>query len=127
MFINVTNYPFRDWEEAQISAAALYGEVEDFSFPKVGAALSSSEVAEMAREMAERIAARLWVKNDNKNGVLIMGESSFAYALIQECQHRRINALCATYHIELFEDEELIQRFVKFREYSRRIALEEDE
>ena len=127
MFINVTNYPSQDWEEKQLSEAALYGDIIDMPFPKVDATLSASEVAEVARQFAERIARRIWDKNDVKNGVLIMGEPSLTYALVQECQFRRINALCATFQIELYEDEELIQRFVKFREYSKRVVLEEDE
>lgn len=127
MFINVTNYPSLDWEDSQLKEATLYGDIEDMPFPKVDATLSSSDIGEMAHALAERIARRIWEKNDRKNGVLIMGEPSLSFALVQECQFRRINVLCATYQIELYEDEELVQRFVKFREYCKRVVLEEDE
>lgn len=127
MFINVTNYPSLDWEEKQQREAALFGCVEDLIFPNVDASLSASEVTEMAHQMVEQIVRIIWEGNDRKNGVLIMGEPSLTYALVQECQLRRITAFCATFRIELNEDEELTQQFVKFREYARRIVLEEDE
>lgn len=127
MFINVTNYPSVDWEKHQLDEAVSYGEVKDLRFPEINSGWSSSDVIAKAQAFAERIVKIIWESDDVKNGVLVMGEPSFSYALIQELQYRNIKVLCATYDIELYEDEEMIQRFVKFREYSVRIAIEEDE
>ena len=86
MFINLTNYPSVDWEKHQMDEALSYGEVKDLRFPEINSGWSSSEVIAKAQAFAERIAKMIWESDDVKNGVLVMGEPSFSYALIQELQ-----------------------------------------
>ena len=37
MFVNLSNHSSDKWDEPQLSAAKLYGDIEDISFPIIAA------------------------------------------------------------------------------------------
>lgn len=127
MFVNVSNIPLSDWQDAQLDEAKLYGRLYEFRMPEVDAEASTSVVTDLARVLADRIAKVVWENDERKNAVMVLGEPSFSFALIRELQIRRLTVVCPTYRIELYDDEDLIENFVRFRNYPVGETLEEDE
>lgn len=127
MFVNVSNIPLSDWQDAQLDEAKLYGRLYEFRMPEVDAEASTSVVTDLARVLADRIAKVVWENDEKKNAVMVLGEPSFSFALIRELQIRRLTVVCPTYRIELYDDEDLIENFVRFRNYPVGETLEEDE
>lgn len=127
MFVNVSNIPLSDWQGAQLDEAKLYGRLYEFRMPEVDAEASTTVVTDLARALADRIAKVVWENDEKKNAVMVLGEPSFSFALIRELQIRRLTVVCPTYRIELYDDEDLIENFVRFRNYPVGETLEEDE
>lgn len=127
MFVNVSNIPLSDWQDAQLDEAKLYGRLYEFRMPEVDAEASTTVVTDLARVLADRIAKVVWENDEKKNAVMVLGEPSFSFALIRELQIRRLTVVCPTYRIELYDDEDLIENFVRFRNYPVGETLEEDE
>lgn len=127
MFVNVSNVPFSDWQETQLNDAKLYGRLYEFRMQETDPEASTSAIVEQAKSLADRIAKIVWENDESKNAVMVLGEPSFSFALIRELQIRRLTVVCPTYRIELYGDDELIETFVRFRNYAISETLEEDE
>ncbi|MGL4805436.1 MAG: hypothetical protein ACRDD8_15630 [Bacteroidales bacterium] len=127
MFVNVSNIPLSDWQDAQLDEAKLYGRLYEFRMPEIDPEASTSALTDLAKMLADRIAKVVWENDERKNAVMVLGEPSFSFALIRELQNRRMTVLCPTYRINLYDDEELIETFVRFRNYPISETLEEDE
>ena len=68
MLINFTNHPSKDWSEEQLAAAAVYGKVQDLPFPPVPEDWDENNLAALAVDCAEKIAAL------NPQAVVCQGE-----------------------------------------------------
>ncbi|MGL4780640.1 MAG: hypothetical protein ACRCXN_07415 [Bacteroidales bacterium] len=127
MFVNVSNIPLSDWQDAQLDEAKLYGRLYEFRMPEIDPEASTSALTDVAKVLASRIAKVVWENDESKNAVMVLGEPSFSFTLIRELQNLRLTVLCPTYRIDLYDDEELIETFVRFRNYPISETLEEDE
>ena len=120
MFLNVTNHPSRDWSAAQLEAAAAYGPVRDFPFPRVSPDWDTARVCRLADSLFAEIAVL------RPAAVLCQGEMTLTYQLVKRLEAAGIPVLCAC--SERVSDEthlpdgavETVSRFVfrGFRSYA---------
>lgn len=118
MFVNFTNHPSNMWDEAQLEAAHIYGEIEDVMFPDVNPNASTKEVRGSAEVYTDRIIA---MKPDY---VLCQGEHCMVYqvvSILKACGIH-VGAACSERKSveEMKEDgvhKSAVFKFVQFREY----------
>ena len=91
MLINLTNHPYEHWSKEQKEAAERqFGEVVDMQFPDIPADADDDYVVKLAVKYANKIENLFdsYVPKGGKitrlydNGVHLMGEMTFCYALI---------------------------------------------
>lgn len=119
IFINHTNHPSVYWDKNELQEANAYGKVIDISFPTISPVAETSDIWEMARDNAKRIAELSPV------AVLCQGEFTYTYALVTELIKRNICVLaaCSERIVEdyLAEDGSIKHisqfRFRRFRHY----------
>lgn len=88
MLINCTNHPYEIWNEPQREAAKAYGTVLDVPFPAVDPDWSAGELRSLASEYAQRI------EGQNPQAVLVAGEFSFAFMLVDKLLQDGVKVLC---------------------------------
>ena len=121
MLINLTNHLYRNWPLKQQAAARQYGEVTDLPFPEISADISEGELQKCGREYLLKIRA---LKPD---AVLVMGEFSLVFMLVDALLEEGIPVLCAASDRAAEEkrnpDGTISKNsrfdFVRFREYRR--------
>ena len=119
IFINYTNHPAAKWSEAERRAAEAFGRIVDLPFPNIPPEWDESAVAELAASEAEKIFAMEPV------AVLIQGEFTFSYALIERLKTARVVCIAATSERVVHETTDdaghtvrtSTFRFVRFRAY----------
>ena len=118
MFINFSNHPSEMWGQQQRAAAEKYGTIEDLPFPQVGAAMSTGEVYEMAKEYAGRILEK------EPACVLCQGEFCLSWHVVALLKKAgiRVVAACSERIVEEVYGESATEkrsvfRFVQLREY----------
>ena len=116
MFINLTNHPSSGWSEEQLTAAKLYGEVVDLSFPNIEPYFTSKDIYELADERVEGIKLL-----DIHPVVHVMGEMTFTYAVVSRLKALGISCVASTTEriVKMMSDGKKISefKFVRFREY----------
>ena len=119
IFINHTNHPTARWCAEQISAAKVYGEIVDMSFPAIDDEATAQEVRELAEANVEKILSL------KPAAALCQGEFNYTFALVERLKTFGVPVLAAT--SKRVSDEEILPdgstrqvstfRFVQFREY----------
>ena len=115
-FVNLTNHPSANWDDAQTKAAlALAERIEDIAFPAV-----PPDVDEKAIEaLAETCMARIRPETSH---ALVQGEFTLTVELVRRLQARGITCLAATSARNVDEDINGQQvstfTFVRFRAYA---------
>lgn len=89
MFVNFTNHPSGQWEEAQLREAGKYGDIVDVPFPAVDAAGDENYILKLAEEYADRI------RQLSPDAVLCQGEFCLAYRVISLLRESGITVLAA--------------------------------
>ena len=123
LFLNVSNHPSADWDDAQRAAAEAlaHGPVEDLpeSFPTVDPAASDDEVLTLARALADRIISQA------PAAVFVGGEPGVAMAatiFLLEAGLRVVTATTRREAVEVQDDGATIKRsefrFVQWRNVS---------
>ena len=118
LFLNFSNHPSTDWDEAQMAAAQAYGVVEDLPFPCVSPSASEAEIRRMADEYAARLAER---GRGARLTVHVMGEMTLAFAVVSRLTARGIDCVASTTerNVSVGANGDKISqfRFVRFRHY----------
>jgi hypothetical protein len=114
-FVNLTNHPSANWNEAQTKAAlALAERIEDIAFPVVPAAADEKAIETFARECIARVPREA-------THALVQGELTLTVELVRRLQARGITCLAATStrDVEEANDGRRLSafRFVRFRPY----------
>lgn len=89
MLINCTNHPYRLWNTRQREAALAYGQVVDLPFPSVEPTCTTAQLQEMTKTFATQIKAM------NPDAVLVAGEYSFTFMLVDCLLSDGIQVLCS--------------------------------
>ena len=119
-FINFSNHSSESWSEEQRDAAisSFGGEILDVPFPSVPAGISESEINEIAREFADKIASY------EPSAVMCMGEFGVCFKVVELLKRNKIKVVysCSERCAEEIVTESGTQksslfRFVRFREY----------
>lgn len=119
MFINVSNHNSLNWSSKQIEATKPYGSIIDIPFPNVSPYYTKEEVENLAKEYLKKI---LEYKDPI---VMIQGEFSFTYALVNLCKEKNIQTVtsCSERKVDEYMDQDGITHkkshfdFVCFRPY----------
>ena len=117
MFINLTNHPSNRWSQEQRNAAG--NNIQDYPFPNVNPEMSQIEVFKLAQDTFKEVMSL------NPDTVLVQGEMTLTFHLVNLFKSAGIRTVCATSQREVVEtvnDEgetvkNVVFRFVQFREY----------
>ena len=93
MLINFSNHPSCNWEQRQIEAASIYGEVVDVAFPDVNAADDTDTIQRLADGYVRLIAS---MRKDSDIIVHVMGEMTFTYAVVSRLKELGIKCVAST-------------------------------
>jgi len=97
MLINFSNHPSEYWSKKQLEAAAIYGTINDISFPAVEPEAEENEISSLAEHYTKIICDVLSkVENSELSAVHIMGELSLCFSLVIRLQKLNIKCLCST-------------------------------
>lgn len=119
VFINFSNHDSKDWSEAQIRAAEVWGSIVDMPFPKVEATASEREIEVLAESYVERIIAM------RPAAVMCQGEFTLAFSVTEKLKscHIPVLAACADRRVETEpgDNRQSVKKvyfeFVRFREF----------
>lgn len=116
IFVNLTNHPSAEWEDAQRRAAlALAPTLVDLTFPTVPPDADEEAIDALAKETTGRLPA-------GASHVLLQGEWTLTVALLRALQGRRLTCLAATTDRDVTVDADGAKtshfRFVRFRRYA---------
>lgn len=114
-FVNLTNHPSANWDEAQTKAAfALAERIEDIAFPAVPPDADEKPIEALAETCIAQIPPET-------SHALVQGEFTLTVELVRRLQARGITCLAATSEREVEEDGDGRRvstfRFVRFRAY----------
>ena len=116
MFVNLSNHSSDKWDEPQLSAAKLYGDIEDISFPIIAAEDDEASISILADQYCNKICALYQPRRDV---IHVMGEMCFSFALIKRLQKKGFVCLASTTERNVKEGElglkEVCFQFVRFR------------
>lgn len=119
MFINFTNHSSDKWGTAQRKAAEVFGEIIDIPFPAIPPTADSSCINSLAEEYTALICGYA------PEAVLVQGEMTFCFAVVNQLLEKGIRAVCATTEravvVRSGANGETIKqsefKFVRFRDY----------
>lgn len=114
VFVNFTNHPSKQWEEAEIKEAQRYGVIMDIPFPAVDPTGDRNYIIKLAEKYIEKI-IRLHPK-----AVLCQGEFCLVYRIVLRLKQEGILVLSACSERIVVEEKQKKQvtfQFRQFREY----------
>lgn len=118
MLINFSNHPSEYWDQKQLEAAKVYGEIKDIPFPAVDPAASYDDIQLLADQYVHNI---LSTAGNRQITVHIMGEMTFTYLVVSQLKEIGIECVASTSVRDAEEtaDGRKISefQFVKFRRY----------
>ena len=126
MLINVSNHPSDKWSNTQMQAAHdAFGEVSDLPFPQVPACADEKEVYKLVDSYLKAIINILASSDNATNAVMVQGEYTFTYMLVERLRDRGIKAVNACSERQVVEavnaDGTTLKHssfmFVRFRRY----------
>lgn len=121
MFVNVSNHPSSLWDEKQLGAARVYGEVVDVEFPQVPPEFDTNEIISLAEHYLQKIMELKKNSKDEDFVVHVMGEFTFCFCLTRMLQRKGIKCVASTTTRETqkLEDGSTVSKFnfYRFREY----------
>jgi NADH:ubiquinone oxidoreductase subunit C len=116
MFLNISNHSYTKWSDSQFETAyKLGGEVMDIPFPNVPPDATSEEV----KDIAKNLIAQHLTKISKSNVVMVQGEFSLFYVLVNMLKALRIQTVVATTERKVVENgntKTTVFEFVQFRE-----------
>lgn len=118
VFVNISNHPSERWSAAQTEAARAFApEIRDWPFPAVPPEDGAAQVAALAEQTVEKLAAAL----PGARHAMVQGEFTLVNALVRQLQQRGIVCMSATTRRDVLESNGDVKttrfEFVRFREY----------
>lgn len=125
MLINLSNHPSEKWSSVQkTDAINQFSEIADITFPHIDPEADENYIVELAKSYRDECINLFKEKSVNKykdNGIHIMGEFTFTYALVNLLLNEGIKCLASTTKRIIKEldtnKSEVTFEFVRFREY----------
>ena len=118
MLINFSNHPSEFWEQKQLEAAKVYGEIQDIPFPAVDPDASCDDILALADRYIQIILARA---ENRQITVHVMGEMTFCFMVVSRLKEMGIECIASTSvrDTEMTSDGKKISdfQFVRFRKY----------
>lgn len=87
MFFNLSNHPSSSWIKEEKEAASKWGDIVDIAFPKNDVLADENEILEIAKNFLKSL------KMTPKDAILVVGEYSLAFAIIDELLHQGVTVL----------------------------------
>lgn len=119
MFINFTNHPSSVWENSQIEAAEVFGQIVDMEFPSVDGRGDEHYIAGLVSQYVSRI--RELSPNSEGTVIHIMGEMTFTCAMVNSLQQNGYICVASTTerNVTLLGDgsKKVQFQFIRFRRY----------
>ena len=121
MLLNLTNHPFKNWDEKQIKMAeSRFGNIVDIPFPQVDPEADETEINDLANHYSDKCLKILSASKDQNNALHIMGELTFCFSIVNKFQKEGIRCIASTTSRKAvqngnFRTSEFI--FCRFREY----------
>jgi hypothetical protein len=125
MLINFTNHPSKDWTEKQmLDSIQHFDKIYDLPFPKIELDFKMQELTELVNKYAD-IICNLSARNASENfAVLIMGEQTFTYGVVNALQDKNITcvATISPRQVKQLENNKKLSEFdfYGYREYPTR-------
>ena len=121
MLINLSNHPSKNWCDKQLSEAGkLFGVVMDIPFPKINPVWDEDKIKKLADEYFDVCVKKFASFSNENNAVHLMGEFTFAFALVKKLlEHNIICVASTTERIATETNGKKISefKFVRFRDY----------
>ena len=118
LLINLSNHPYREWQDDQRQAAEVYGPCKDMPFPQIDPDADEKQIDELVKQYAQQIAP---YTKTHKVTVHLMGEMCFTYRLVKKLTCLGIITICSTTARTVHDEgngKRTVQfRFQRFREY----------
>ena len=97
MLINLTNHPFKKWDnEHQQAAFREFGIVEDFPFPDVNPNATTNEVIQLTVGYLQSCISKLETTDGKPDAIHISGEPCFVFQFVTLAKARGITCVCST-------------------------------
>lgn len=118
MLLNLSNHPSTHWPSEQLQAAhEQYGNIKDTDFPHIHPIWSTDQVA----QLAEQYYNSMIKLEPYPIAIHIMGELTFAFALVQKLKAAGISYIASTTERKIINEENGNKTsaftFVRFRQY----------
>lgn len=118
LLINLSNHPHSLWDEKQLHAAEIYGDVVELPFPDIPPLCNEEDIEQLSGEYIERVTA---VGSPVQLTVHLMGEMTFCYSLLRKLQKRGIRCIASCARRNVTETPEGVKQvvfdFERFRKY----------
>lgn len=119
LFLNVTNHKSSTWQQKQINAANVYGEIVDYPYPQLHPSYTTDDIARISREELTKILAM------KPTACLVAGEWTLTFQLVDGLLRAGVKVLASCSERKTVEqknpDGSLTKTahfdFVQFREY----------
>lgn len=118
MLVNLSNTVYGEWlQDQQDAATEKYGKIVDVPFPNISPDWSTKEVKSEAKKYCEIILGIIEMSEDKKNAVIINGELSFTFMLMNRLKKEEIPVVVPTFMLKTKGEEEPVtkQKFLMFR------------
>ena len=115
VFVNFSNHPSVKWDKDQMEAAVQYGRVVDIAFPLVDENDDEEKIKKIGDEYLGKI------MQYDVAAVMLQGEFTLSYYVINELRKRKITVLAACTKRETYMDGDMkisIFKFKRFRAYA---------
>lgn len=122
MLINLTNHPKDSWSEDMMNEAmSQFHSITDLPFPEIDPESDENALETLAQSYLKKIDRILDNSANNSNAILIMGEFTFCYKLINLLKRNNLKCIATTSQRDTIQLErgqkKAFFKFVKFREY----------
>jgi hypothetical protein len=118
MLINLSNHPSAMWQEAQLKAAAVYGEIIDIPFPDIDPNGDEMYIESLCNEYLGKI---LRIMPGEAAVVHVMGETTFTHRLVKALHAKGVGCVASTTQRIVCETgngvKEALFVFSRFRKY----------
>lgn len=116
-FVNCSNHPCKDWQESQLAAAGIWGNVKDYAFPEVHPDMTEEEITKLAQRTVKEIMKL------KPTVVMCQGEFTLTYAIVNLLKALDIKVVAACSERKVIEKKQedgttaktSIFQFKKFR------------
>jgi hypothetical protein len=118
MLINLSNHPSSKWQPPQLEAAKVFGEIVDWTFPKIDPYAETEKIHLLAEEHFKKINA---LGKKEVLAIHLAGELTFTFHLVALLKSAGIPVYASTTerNIKINENGEEIPvfSFIRFRSY----------